>query len=389
MKISILMPTYNDCDSICKTIDSVLAQTYKNWELLIIDDGSTDDTTSIITKYIKDHQMEKKIQYYKQENKDQLLALLNVSKHITGDYVYILHSDDLFASPESLYMANNYVEKHPDIDGILPNILIIDDKDNVTATQKLLKYMQCDKNVAIDLLWLGRNLYSDFPLIKKEVFLNQMKENYLTWNRPFWLNISDDGADMLNMHNVDFCVFKYRVYEGNYANNELGLMCLMNGEIRCATSLMKFYNIPFYKLQYFLFRSFVHLHLFNIFRPIYFKKPTKKRGQLVEYIIKKRYPNGFDNIFYESLISFYKKNNKRIIRFEDFYVKNDPVYQGNNLRIFNKQILNNDLPETYIKLMHEMQEGFSTVKVKKEDLNKAKDILKFMCIYYFVDITIE
>ena len=53
MKISIIMPTYNDKDSIVETFDSVINQTYTNWELIIIDDGSTDNTEEVIKNYIE------------------------------------------------------------------------------------------------------------------------------------------------------------------------------------------------------------------------------------------------------------------------------------------------------------------------------------------------
>ena len=389
MKVSIMMPTYNDADSICHTFDSIINQTYDNSELIIIDDGSVDNTTKVVNDYIKKNKLGEKFKYIKQENTDQLLALINGSNYITGDYVYILHSDDLFANNEALRNAVNYVKENPSIDGILPDILVIDENDNVTSRQNLFKYKQSDKNLAIDLLWLGRNMYSDFPFIKKDIFLTKMKENYLTWNRPFWLNVFDNGASMLNMHNVHFCMLKYRVYDGNYANNEIGLMCLMNGELRCATSLMKFYNIPFYRLQYFIYRCIVHLHLFNVYSPIYQKKETKNKGKVVKYIIQKRYPNGYENIFYDSLIAFYESNNQRSIRFIDLYKNDDPIYEGNKLRLFNKQIVSNTLPVTYINFMKEMKLGFNKIIVNKKDRDKVIKILKFLCIYYFVEVVDE
>ena len=53
MKFNIIMPTYNDSDSIEETIKSLISQNYKNWRLLISDDGSTDNTKEIIEKYLK------------------------------------------------------------------------------------------------------------------------------------------------------------------------------------------------------------------------------------------------------------------------------------------------------------------------------------------------
>ena len=59
--VSIIMPSYNTGKYIEKTIDSVLEQTYRNWELLIIDDSSNDNTDEVINPYLSD----KRIQYIK------------------------------------------------------------------------------------------------------------------------------------------------------------------------------------------------------------------------------------------------------------------------------------------------------------------------------------
>jgi teichuronic acid biosynthesis glycosyltransferase TuaG len=60
--VSIIMPSYNTGDYIAETIDSVLAQTYANWELIIVDDCSTDDTDAVVAKY-----NDNRIHYFKNE----------------------------------------------------------------------------------------------------------------------------------------------------------------------------------------------------------------------------------------------------------------------------------------------------------------------------------
>ena len=60
--VSIIIPTYNRAHLIGETLDSISAQTFRNWECIIVDDGSTDDTATLIANYIKkDIRFQKKI----------------------------------------------------------------------------------------------------------------------------------------------------------------------------------------------------------------------------------------------------------------------------------------------------------------------------------------
>ena len=103
MKISIIMPTYNDSSTIIDTIDSVANQSYTNWQLIIMNDGSTDNVEDVIKQYIDNSVHKEKIEYYSQNNQDQLNAIRNCIDYIKGEYVYILHSDDLLPD-DNLFM---------------------------------------------------------------------------------------------------------------------------------------------------------------------------------------------------------------------------------------------------------------------------------------------
>lgn len=385
-KISVLMPTYNDSNTIEETLDSLLSQEYTNWELIIIDDGSSDNTKEVIENYKAKKDSNNKIKYIKQENKDQLLAIINGMNFITGEYIYILHSDDLLYDEFVFSKAIKYLDEHPNVDAILSDLTLIDENSNVTRTQKILPYLNNKKVPAIQLLWLGRNLYTDLGFYRKDVFVKNVCENYLTWNRPFWLNINDN-VSILNCKKVDFCFFKYRVYEGNYANNEIGKLCLINGELRTATQLMAFYNIPFFKFQYFTFRVFCHLKLYKYFRPVYNKRRTKNKYEIIDFIIRKRYPDGYEsNKFLNSLALFYKNKSERKVDFDVLYNGKDPIYLGNSFRIFNKELVSNKLPNLYYKMFDEMEKGFKVLSVSKKNLEKALNLTKFLCIYPFVEI---
>lgn len=92
--VSIIMPTYNCGKFIAKTIDSVLAQTYDNWELIIVDDRSKDNTKEIVETYQKD---DKRIKYYMLEvNSGAAVARTEAMKLATGSYMAFLDSDDIW-----------------------------------------------------------------------------------------------------------------------------------------------------------------------------------------------------------------------------------------------------------------------------------------------------
>ena len=84
MKISIIMPTYNDSSTIIDTIDSVANQSYSNWQLIIMNDGSTDNVEDVIKQYRDNSVHKEKIEYYSQKNQDQLnairLSLIHISE---------------------------------------------------------------------------------------------------------------------------------------------------------------------------------------------------------------------------------------------------------------------------------------------------------------------
>ena len=109
--ISIIIPTYNRANLLERAVDSILKQTYNNWELLIVDDGSIDNTKDTVNKYLND----KRIKYIYQENKGQGAARNLGIKNSNGDYIAFLDSDDKW-SEEKLQKQTEAFGKYPDID---------------------------------------------------------------------------------------------------------------------------------------------------------------------------------------------------------------------------------------------------------------------------------
>jgi len=90
--ISIIMPTYNRKNTLPRAIQSVLSQTYKNWELIIVDDGSIDNTSELIEEYSKKN---KKITYIQNTHKKGVSGARNTGiEKAKGEYIAFLDSDD-------------------------------------------------------------------------------------------------------------------------------------------------------------------------------------------------------------------------------------------------------------------------------------------------------
>jgi glycosyltransferase involved in cell wall biosynthesis len=120
--VSIILPTYNRVNLISRAIDSVLAQTYSNWELIIWDDGSNDDTEKVVGS---NH--DKRIQYFYDENHGVYYARNQAIRKSEGKYLAFLDSDDEWIS-EKLHIQVNTLEINPQVD------LVFSDFINVNET---------------------------------------------------------------------------------------------------------------------------------------------------------------------------------------------------------------------------------------------------------------
>lgn len=105
--VSVITPTYNRAHVLGKTIQSVLDQTYDNWELVIVDDGSTDDTEALVKSFT-----DKRITYLRKKNGGPSKARNFGIKHATGKWVMYLDSDDELLPPCIETMVD-WAAKHP------------------------------------------------------------------------------------------------------------------------------------------------------------------------------------------------------------------------------------------------------------------------------------
>ncbi len=108
---SVIIPTYNRASLLPETIRSVLDQTFIDFEILIVDDGSTDDTESVIHRFFEGHE---KVRYFKKANEERGAARNYGLEKATGEFALFFDSDDLMM-PDYLATLYEVIRKTPGI----------------------------------------------------------------------------------------------------------------------------------------------------------------------------------------------------------------------------------------------------------------------------------
>lgn len=131
---SVILPTYNRASVISNAIESIQSQDYKDWELIIIDDGSTDHTKVEVQKYCE---TDKRVIYFYQENKERSAARNNGINHAKGEFTCFLDSDDQFDPThlQNLFETISSVENKNLI--FVTNSQIINSENTVVAKSEI------------------------------------------------------------------------------------------------------------------------------------------------------------------------------------------------------------------------------------------------------------
>lgn len=132
-KISVIIPTYNSARYICETIDSVLSQTYKNFEILVIDDGSTDNTRNRLKQY------ENSINYTYKKNEGVSIARNYGIEKAKGEYLAFLDSDDIW-KPTKLEKQINTIENQSEAIACFTLTEYFDESGNVVNKSEFPNY---------------------------------------------------------------------------------------------------------------------------------------------------------------------------------------------------------------------------------------------------------
>lgn len=211
--VTVVTPCYNASKYLSETIDSVIAQSYKNWEMLIVDDCSSDKSVEIIRNY---HQKEPRVKLLQTPNNTGSPAIpRNIGiEHSAGRYIALLDADDIWY-PYKLEQQVKYMEEN-NINISYTNGNMIDDMGNITRS--IIKQPSVDYRGT-----LKRNeLSCSSAIFKKEIlgnlrFRNMPKEDFV-----FWLHLLKDTGD--TAYNVGGCHYAYRIIANSRSRNKFAIM---------------------------------------------------------------------------------------------------------------------------------------------------------------------
>lgn len=169
-KFSLIIPAYNVEKYIKKCLDSVLNQTYNNYEIIIINDGSTDNTSKILERY----KSNKKIKIINQENKGLSNARNTGVSNAKGDYILFIDSDD-FIEKELLEILNKTIK---DEDLVRFQIKILDETNKIIKEYKEETFNNLNGIEAF-------NKLSKYNLVELAVCYAYKKDTFLKNNYKF------------------------------------------------------------------------------------------------------------------------------------------------------------------------------------------------------------
>jgi len=240
MKVSIAITAYNTEKYIEKAIESILNQTYKDFELILLDDGSTDHTGEIIDKY-KDY---KNVRVYHQENKGIPYSKSKCVELSRGEYIVIFDSDDIAENTLIEKEVRCFEQsKNKNVGIVYSDAKIINEYDDITRESYVGKLNRMSKNPTMDLIFFPPYPMSSM-MYKKEVFnkIGLYDSKY---------SVSSDYDLMIRMSEhftweyIDEKLIRYRRHENNISRmGNIQMLFNLRDMLIKYSNLFEVKNIP-------------------------------------------------------------------------------------------------------------------------------------------------
>ncbi|KAB2837030.1 MAG: glycosyltransferase [Candidatus Brocadia sp.] len=199
--VSVIIPTYNCARFLMESVGSVLSQTYQPYEIIVIDDGSTDNTKEVLQPVMQ------RIKYVQLEQNKGSPVVRNIGiQAAQGEYVAFLDADDVWL-PEKLQTDRECFDKHPDVGMVYSKHINIDEK-GVVFHGAMKKRLPCGK-IFVQLFSEQNFIITSSVVVRKAVFettglFDEQLVNCQDWD--MWLRI----AFYFQIAGIDKPLIKYR-----------------------------------------------------------------------------------------------------------------------------------------------------------------------------------
>ena len=282
-KVSIIIPNYNNASFIKKSIESIINQTYKNTQIIIVDDGSTDNSKEVINRIIEKN-ASKEIIFLKQYNSNGAIARNRGLEFANGKYVFFLDSDDYMAEDNVLEKMINDIKEN---DLLIGNYNIIDFQDSIIKKYQLnnddiINVSDCYKYSMISPV-PSNKLFKKDIIDKNNIYFSNVR---IGQDLNFYLKYLSCCRNIIT---VNYNIYNYRMVNTGVTKS-VGYNIF--DMVKCFEEIEKYYIQNNNQLNYNKYISLVKLKHFNF--------------QMGKYSIIK------SKDFRKSLILFYKHYYKEI-----------------------------------------------------------------------------
>ena len=206
-RISVMMPAYNTGRFVGEAIQSILDQTLDDLELIIIDDGSTDDSLQVIQRYAK---LDRRIRFVSRENRGITASRNEALAMATGEYLANIDSDDV-SRPDRLARQASYLDEHPECVLVCCRMQVIDpDGDPIRVINLESTHEE------IDAIFMGRpGFFIPVPMMVRRNALLEIggfcEEFALAEDRDMCLRLAERGR----LANLPEVLYAYRQHVGS------------------------------------------------------------------------------------------------------------------------------------------------------------------------------
>ena len=385
VKISVLIPAYNSAKTIVEALESIKNQTYQNWEIILINDGSQDETEEILRRYLGNTKLP--LKYTKQTHHNYFKAIRHGLKYASGEIIFVLDADKILFNQNVFYRAVSTIlgEK---CDGMFVGIRAMYQRLKDGKFHLVRPYYRNEVSLIKTALGLGKNIYTNYAFWRREIFETSVYENYLINGMPVWYNAENNLG--LRVVNGNFVGLKYRVSKkANLGDNPLKqnnskTLFELSTNLRTLHHIVSRINVPAYSTQATLYDLINRLHIASLY-PSIFKQGQTSLKEITPLVTKNIKNSELNNIYLKTIADF--SNNFDPQKTAKIAIpKGTKIYWGTEIEEFSKKLSKNTLDQFYYDFMKIIGQGTTIYEIKKDDQKKLEQILEFFTIRDYVKI---